>query len=343
MKNTFKRSGGSVTNLRNNNFSRARIKLTLFYAISIALLVIFFSIIVYILFITNIINIFVHAYDITKTATVVEARGFIGADRLQIISLIIGDLIIILISIAFGYYLSGRTLQPIKQSLEMQKNFIANSAHEFKTPLTIMKTGIETISGEKKKTLKDFQDLNKDLLEEVDKLIKMSEDLQFLAQSDDNIKSAEKDIIDISSICSKQISFMQSYADKKEVVIKEDIKGPYFINANAIQITRMLTNLIKNAIDYNKPGGNVSVSLQKSENNIILKIKDSGIGISPEDLKHIFERFYKADKSRSPFSSGAGLGLSIVKEIVEYNNGTIGVKSQPDNGTEVTISFKSIN
>ncbi|MCG2693378.1 sensor histidine kinase [Candidatus Parcubacteria bacterium] len=130
---------------------------------------------------------------------------------------------------------------------------------------------------------------------------------------------------------------MKPYAKSKEVVLEKSVKGELYINGSKANLKRLLINLIHNAIDYNKPRGKATVSLRASGNQIELKIVDTGIGIKKEDLKNIFDRFYKADQARIKQSGGAGLGLSIVKEIVELYNGTIEIKSETNVGTEITV------
>ena len=204
-----------------------------------------------------------------------------------------------------------------------------------------MKTGIETVTTQKRQSLKEYQTLSKDLLEEINKLIVMSNDLLFLSKKDAEKLEKKWTRINISVICENQIKMFQPYAVKKTVLLDSEIKGQYFLRGNTEQINQLIRNLLKNAIDYNKQGGTVLLSLERQKNNIILKVADTGVGIAPEDLKHIYKRFYKADKARSISDSGAGLGLSIVKEIVDFHKGLININSIIDKGTEVVIVFPS--
>jgi len=104
-----------------------------------------------------------------------------------------------------------------------------------------------------------------------------------------------------------------------------------------------VANLLKNAIDYNKKGGEVLLSLKKYKHSTILTVKDTGIGIALDEQKRIFERFYKVDKARSIYEGGSGLGLSIVKEIVDFYKGTIKINSEPGKGTEIMVTFHPFN
>jgi len=329
-----------VTNLRNNTFFRAKLKLTSFYIATLLIVIIVFSIMLYTLFVNNISSNF--EFEEENYSDIEENSQYIilsnAINRLKLV-LIFTDIGIILIISGLAYFLAGKTLQPIKKSLDEQKRFISDSAHELRTPLSIMKTGIETSAIEKNQTLKDYKDLNEDLLEEVDKLINMSNDLLFLARSDSAKPEKIQNKINLSSICSNQIKSIQIYANNKGVSLNEDIKKALHIMGNANQINRLVANLLKNAIDYNKKNGEVLLSLKKIKHTIVLTIKDTGIGITLNEQKHIFERFYKVDKARSIYEEGSGLGLSIVKEILDFHKGTIKINSELGKGTEVIVSF----
>ncbi len=340
MKNILRPFVDWVTNLKNNAFLKARLKLTFFYIAILLIVIIAFSIMLYTLFVNNIASNFEFEEESYSEAETIPEYVILNnaINRLKLV-LIATDIGIILIISGLSYFLAGKTLQPIKKSLDEQKRFVSDSAHELRTPLSIMKTGIETIALEKNQTLEDYKTLNKDLLEEVDRLINMSNDLLFLARSDSEKPEKYMDKINLSSICSNQIKSVKAYAKSKKVSLNEDIERALHMMGNANQINRLVANLLKNAIDYNIKNGDVMLSLRKYKHNIILSVKDTGIGIALNDQKHIFERFFKVDKARSIYEGGSGLGLSIVKEIVDFHKGTIKINSAPSKGTEVIISF----
>ena len=339
MKNIFKRYGVSDTNSENNTFSKTRLKLTLFYTISIFTVLVIFSIAAYIAF--ERISINTPEFEDNKNLADVEQVTMERMiNRLGVI-FIISDSAVLIISAFLGYYLAGRTLLPIQEAMEKQKRFVADSAHELRTPLTIMKTGIETTVSAKKQTIKDYKDLSKDLLSEINELIDLSNNLLFLANADAKNQNTDFKKINISPLCLNQVKFVRQYAQEKNITISTKISKDYHIIGNTELFNRMIVNLLKNSIDYGKKSGSIFLSVEQVNNNIYLKISDSGIGIPADELKHIFERFYKADKSRNVNGSGTGLGLSIVKEIVKLHNSFISVDSKVNKGTTVTIIFKS--
>ena len=328
-----------VTSLKNNSFLKARLKLTLFYAVSLLVIIVVFGSLLYVLFVNNIKNNFEFEENSSGSSISKESQVLNDAVNMLRLTLIISDAAIIIIVSLLGYFLANRTLRPIKNSLEEQKRFVSDSAHELRTPLTIMKTSIETVAAGKKQSVKEYQVLTKDLLEETNKLINISNGLLFLSKKDSGVLQNSHEDTDISSICERQINLFEPYAAKKSVSLIGNIEKHQYIKGNYEQLNQLLTNLLKNAIDYNKKGGSVYLSLESDKNNVILKVKDTGIGISPDDLKHIFNRFFKADKSRNMSDSGAGLGLSIVKEIVNLHRGIIKINSVLNKGTEVSVSF----
>jgi two-component system sensor histidine kinase CiaH len=338
MKNIFRQFAVSDTNSKNNTFLKARLKLTFFYASSIIVLLAAFSIAAYFLFSglakSNL------EYEEDKNLAEVEQNTIDKSiDRLGTI-LLITDCGVIIVSAVLGYYLAGKTLAPIQESLEKQKRFVADSAHELRTPLTIMKTGIEATTGSKKQTLADYKELNDDLLEEINKLINLSNNLLFLANNDTKKQAVNFGKVDLSAICLNQVKFIEKYATDKGIKIISDIKSKYFVEGDNEKLNRMVANLLKNSIDYNIKSGKVFLSVERINSSTILKITDTGIGINQDDLSHIFERFYKADKSRNIPESGAGLGLSIVKQIADLHKAPINIKSEVGKGTTITLTFK---
>jgi len=328
MNNIFKQFAEWVTNLKDNPFLKARLKLTSYYTIGIIVILIIVNLGVYGLFVSDI------PETIESESSAIYEEEIL--DRLETIIYTVNGLVI-LVAIGLSYYLAGKTLKPIEKVLKRQKKFIADAAHELRTPLTVMKTGAETIL-EGNNSNDDYRKLIKDSLEEINFLSSMVDDLLFLAGNDD-LKKIEFEKLDFGKLVRQQINLMETYAKKKKVSILENIKDELFINGNKAYIKRLVTNLLKNAIDYNNPNGKVDVFINKNRQFIVLKITDTGIGIPEKDLPNIFDRFYKVDQARTKQSSSAGLGLSIVKEIAELHRGKISIISQLSKGTTVTILF----
>jgi len=337
MKNILKQFAAWATSSRSNPFLWARLKLTAFYTGGVLIVLIIFSVAAYGLFVKDITaNLEYEGTDFEKEASI-EMQIIEKAEGQLRTALITVDGIIILFIAGFSYYLAGKTLKPLESVYARQKKFIADAAHELRTPLAVMKTGSEAVlSGDNSK--QEYKKIIQDSLEEIDYLSAMVDDLLFLARSDNLVKT-EFSKFNFSRLLHRQVELMASYADKKNITIKNKIEDELYINGNKAYLKRLLANLIKNAIDYNKPRGEVAVSLRKSKGSVELKISDTGIGISENDLKHIFSRFYKADQAHSKQSGGAGLGLSIAEEIVKLHQGAVNISSRQGEGTEVAISL----
>jgi len=341
MKNISKPFARWATNFKNKPFLWARLKLTSFYTGGVLIILLVFSIVVFALFVRDISSNLEYEGTGYENEADIESRVIVRAqNRLGTIIVTIDGLTIILIA-GLSYYLAGKTLEPIELAYVRQKKFVADAAHELRTPLSVMKTGTEAVlAGNNGK--EEYRKVVKDYLEEINHLSVMVDDLLFLARSD-NLRKTELYKIDFSKLIARQIELMRPYAEKKQIILKNEVQDGLYIKGNKLYLKRLLYNIIKNAIDYNKPGGEAMVILKKVKSGIELKVSDTGIGISGDDLKHVFDRFYKADQSHTERTDGAGLGLSIVQEIVKLHKATIEIKSKPGSGTAVIIIFPSVS
>ncbi|MBP7796629.1 MAG: HAMP domain-containing histidine kinase [Elusimicrobiales bacterium] len=164
----------------------------------------------------------------------------------------------------------------------------------------------------------------------------MINDILFLEKTENMLDISFRNI-NLSELLKKEIDFMKNYAKDFYIDIKTNIAEHIYISGDEQSIKKMIDNLIKNAVDYNKSGGSVFVDLDREGSYAKLCITDDGIGIPSSDIKKIFERFYKVDSSRSMYKGGSGLGLSIVKDIVEKHHGSISVNSIENEGSKFTV------
>lgn len=321
MNNISKQFAVSVTSFKDKQFLFARLKLTISFTLGMLIILVVFNLLVFGLFVKNL-------PDHLETPHTEQVEN-----RLENVLYIADGIILIFVALT-SYYLSGFALRPIEKSYNLQRRFIADAAHELRTPLAVMKTGSESVlSGKSNK--EDYKKIVSESIEEIDYLSTMVDDLLFLAQSD-NLQQPKFIKFDLSTLVRKNVELMRPYAKSKEVLLKENVKSELYMYGNKDYFKRLLINLIHNAIVYNKPNGTVTVSLRKKDDKLELEMADTGIGISEEDLKHVFDRFYKADQARVK-KSGVGLGLSIVKEIVDLHQAQISIKSETGKGTAVII------
>jgi len=328
MKILLRPLGEWVIGLRSNIFIKSRIKLTLVYIIITLFILIFFSYLLYTNYSREVEGDF--EGDISDKEQLVLAQRSLERLRIQIV--MVSGITLGLVGIV-SFILSGITLKPIKENMERERKYISDVAHELRTPLAIMKTELEVSLKDPKINKKQLLSVLQSNLEEVERLTKLAEDLLYIFRLEINEVDSNLERISIKDISEKVIKLMTPYAKKKEIDIELQASEDLYILGNPEEIRRILFNLIKNAIDYNKYKGKVKVRFIKDNKYLVLEIEDTGIGIPKDEIPLIFNRFYRVDKSRSSQIQGTGLGLSIVKGIVDKYNGKIIVESKLGEGT----------
>lgn len=336
-RNYSKRSGAWATSSRNNLFFRARLRLTFFYLAAIAIILTVFSIVLYQSFAKNIADEMESDLpDEEQAQTLVVANT---VHRLGNLILLIDGTILFLVG-GLSYWLAGKTLNPIQKTLEAQKRFTADVSHELRTPLAIMKTELEVALRDKPDANPYSQILSSNF-EEVDRMNRMVDNLLSLSRMDSDQEQLQLSPMDLAQLVSQSIGKIKHYAESKGIRLALEAEKSVLISGDPEKIQQAILNIVKNAVDYSPEGGRVEVRVKKSTHTADLIIADHGIGISAEDLPHIFDRFFRADKSRSQKVEGNGLGLSITKWIIQKHHGNMNVQSLPGKGTMVTIRLPS--
>ena len=227
------------------------------------------------------------------------------------------------------------------QREQLRREFTANVSHELKTPLTSIYGFAELMKdGDMKK--EDMEDFAKSIYDETKHLITLVGDIIKLSALDEKSRFYEKEKVDLYALACETAERLKVDAAKKHVTVNVEGEKAEYVGVRQI-LTDIIYNLCENAIKYNRENGSVHISVKENENNIVLKVKDTGIGIPQEHQERVFERFYRVDKSHSKEIGGTGLGLSIVKHGVMYHGGEISMESEPGKGTEITVTFKQNN
>lgn len=230
----------------------------------------------------------------------------------------------------------NKMLERVELAFLREKQFSADASHELRTPLTVIQTRVdEALYGEKSKE-EIIQTLNL-IAAKSKKMSKIISQLLTLTKDYDNQLIVNKEPFDLADVVQDIVNEMSDFADSYGITIHYNHPGSLMMTADHMLITQMLINLITNACKYGKTNGFVSLETEIIEKKIKVSVSDNGIGISEQDLPHIFDRFFRAEKSHS--GDGTGLGLSIVKWIIEAHEGTINVVSALDQGTKVEIYF----
>lgn len=225
----------------------------------------------------------------------------------------------------------------LQTSEQKRTNFVSDASHELKTPLASIKLLSDSILQNEMDadTVREFVG---DIGREADRLNRMSQKLLLLSRIDSQA-DMDCEIVYIAPTVERVLRMLAPVAQKNQIRIQTDLLDDRTVLVIEDDLYQIVFNLIENAIKYNRPGGDVTVRLAAEGDYAALHIRDTGAGIPEESISHIFERFYRVDKARSRKSGGSGLGLSIVYHMVERNNGSIDVQSQPDCGTEFTVRF----
>ena len=252
--------------------------------------------------------------------------------------------ILLIFGVGASYFLSGRTLNPIRESLESQKQFVADAAHELKTPLTALKTSIE-VSLVNKNLSKLAKEVLRDNLVEVKSLTRLSEDLLDLAQTE-NISQGDFSQIPLVDVIEEAVTRVRPLADQKQIMIEwaqASTKKELIILGNKGSLVKVLVILIDNAIKYSPTRTSVEIALRRKNNKAVLEVIDQGRGIPKKEQQNIFKRFYRIERSRSRAGEGGyGLGLSTARKIMEQHQGAINVESELGRGSRFVLSFGNL-
>ena len=216
----------------------------------------------------------------------------------------------------------------IQEAFLFQQQFSGNVAHELRTPLTIMKTKIDVFEKRENHTPAEYKEL---ILNQKNQLICLSEIIQTLLEITNTDIVQEKEYFLVSDMVENILLDFSNMTVQKNIYISTDLQNVE-IYGNVDLLYRAFSNLIQNSIRYNVKNGNIYISAKQKQHNTVIQICDTGIGISEENRQRIFEPFFRVDKSRSREMGGAGLGLSIVKKIVEKHDGTITVSNNNPQG-----------
>lgn len=235
-----------------------------------------------------------------------------------------------------SYLLAKRTLRPIEEAHEAQSRFTADASHELRTPLAAMRTEIEVALRNKSLGKTEAVDLLKSNLEELQKLGTLSDELLKLARLEGD--DLPKRLIAVNKIEAEALRRVLPLAEQKKILIVQKGSQHAQVMGDAASLTEVLVILLDNAIKYSPEKSEITLEVRKQTKNTMLLVRDHGTGIKAKDLPHIFERFYRADASRTQSQThGYGLGLSIAKRIVDLHGGRIIAHSDLGKGTTFRV------
>ena len=231
------------------------------------------------------------------------------------------------------WLLSGWAVRPMAKAWDMQRQFVADASHDLKTPLTVILSNSELLKQQSEAA--DTPEV--DRIEAAGRRMKdLVQKMLTLARMEDDPNRGAWESMDLSDMVMEGALAFEATAFEKGLTIDENVESDLVIKGNRAQVQSVLECLLDNACKYADPGSSVTVSLEKAGKKVKLTVHNTGSYIPPEDLSHVFERFYRADKSRTA-SDSSGLGLAIVQSVVESMGGTVAAESSESAGTAFTV------
>ena len=224
----------------------------------------------------------------------------------------------------------------LEHAFTSQRQFIEDLSHELRTPLTVMKGEFE-VALKKARTPEEYEAVLRSSLEEINTIAGLVDNLLMLARLDSKEITAEMRPVNLAALLRSIAADMKPLAEFKKVSLILAAGRDITLEGDEAKLKRLFVNLVDNAIKYTPAHGSVTIKLERDNTHVMASVVDTGVGVPKEELSHIFDRFYRMDKSRA--SIGFGLGLSIAKSIAEMHRGTIAVESQIGTGTKFTVTF----
>lgn len=246
----------------------------------------------------------------------------------------LGMLIVIYVT---SRYFANRSIAPVREAFDKQKRFIADASHELKTPLAVINTNADVLLAAGEETIESQAKWLHHIKSETERMKTLTNDLLYLTQMDDAREHVMFVPFDLSEAVESVILTMEAVIFEKELNFSYDIEPGLKLTGSSEQMKQVVMILLDNAIKYTNPKGDIRLELKKHHNHLQLKVSNTGEGIAPEHIGKIFDRFYRADASRTRKSGGYGLGLAIAKSIVEQHKGRIEVKSVPQETTSFYV------
>lgn len=220
-----------------------------------------------------------------------------------------------------------------------RQEFVSNVSHELKTPITSMKVLADSLLSQEEVPAELYREFLVDITAEIDREDKIINDLLSLVKMDKTVSALNISVVDINALTEIILKRLRPIARKRDIEVVFESKRPVIAEVDEVKLTLVITNLVENAVKYNKEQGWVKVLLDADHQFFTLDVEDSGIGIPEESLEHIYERFYRADKSHSREIGGTGLGLAIARNAIIMHRGSIKVSSVEKEGTTFTVKI----
>ena len=253
-------------------------------------------------------------------------------DHLLVVLLLGGGAAVVVATIG-GWFLAGKALTPVQEAFERQNAFVADASHELRTPLAVIRANAEFLQ-ESEPTSEEASEI----VSETDRLSSLVDSLLAVARGDTN-GAVAYDELDLGAVVEGSAASMRSLATERGITLDISATPELRIRGSREQLRQLVVILVDNALRYTGSGGHVEVDVTGRDGSAVVAVTDTGIGIPPEALGQVFERFYRADEARNRDSGGAGLGLAIAQKLVDEHGGSIAAESAPGEGSTFTVTL----
>ncbi|MGN6379012.1 MAG: sensor histidine kinase [Gaiellales bacterium] len=247
--------------------------------------------------------------------------------------LLIGSAGALVVAAVGGWFLAGKSLEPLRVAFDRQHAFVADASHELRTPLAVIRANAEFLQQGQPDSVEIA-----DIVSETDRLSALVDALLALARGEAGDR-LQRDLFDLGSVVEGSVDSMHPLAEERGVTLSVGTERGVHVQGDREQLRQLIVILVDNALRYTPAGGTVEVDVVRSANQAMVSVRDTGIGIEQAALRRVFDRFYRADEARNRDSGGAGLGLSIARQLVEEHGGRITVESAPGEGSTFTVTL----
>ena len=280
---------------------------------------------------------FIRASQYTEDVEVVQRQLLLGLGM--------GGVMTLGLVAVGGLWLTQNAIEPIEKSFKQLKQFTADASHELRGPLSVIQASVEVMRNHPERIHpKDAKKLAS-IASATTQMSHLAEDLLFLARTESGVSTpvCEWKSIALDNVLQNLMELFEALAQEKKISLEYQCIIPVSVMGDEGQLTRLISNLLENALQYTLPDGQVTLTLTKQNRYAIVSVQDNGIGIEREDLSYVFDRFWRADKARSRREGGTGLGLAIAQAIAQRHKGKITVTSQIEVGSCFQVRLPACN
>jgi signal transduction histidine kinase len=279
--------------------------------------------------------------DITWQVSFLDITGTQKTLRDLLLTFLAVGVVMLAVIFLISRFFANRAMRPVVQAWNQQRRFVADASHELRTPLAIISANYDALLMNKEETVESQQEWLGYMKSGMDRMTKLTNDLLVLNTIEDGGATVQAALFDLSAAVQNVVASMEPLARERGIEPRLAIAPNVTLISDQALVEQLVSALYENALKYTEKGGTIELALVPSAGRVSCSVRNTGDGIPPEAIEHIFDRFYRVDASRNSETSGYGLGLSIAKTIAEKLGGTLIAKSTPNEWTSFTLTLKT--